>query len=85
MKMNDIRGDYGAEFIETFTNEFVKGIGAKLFHEKEVREEIQKVRICNYEPPSSWRYFSLSFNCLNRNIKQASLSMSRQWALPSPS
>ena len=50
MKMNDIRSEYGAEFIEMFTNEFVSGVGSQFFPEHEVREQINKVRMHNYEP-----------------------------------
>jgi len=52
MDMNDIREEYAAEFVEKYTNEFVKGLGgrSKLISETELRDEIRKVRDHNYDP-----------------------------------
>jgi hypothetical protein len=52
MNMNDIREEYGAEFIEYLTNEFAKSFDnrSELFSKDDFLKELQAVREHNYEP-----------------------------------
>jgi len=52
MKMNDIREEYGAEFIEYLTDEFAKPLDDSnpIFPRRDLLDEIKKVRAHNYEP-----------------------------------
>jgi hypothetical protein len=52
MKMNDIRDELGAEFMECFTEEFAGLLdgGTGLITKVELLREIEKVREHNYEP-----------------------------------
>lgn len=52
MKMNDIRQEYGDEFIEYLTREFSKPLGDEnpIFSKNDLLNEVRKVREHNYEP-----------------------------------
>jgi hypothetical protein len=52
MNMNDIRDEYGAEFIEYLTNEFAKSLDGRseVFTKNDFLDELRKVREHNYEP-----------------------------------
>ncbi|KVN46814.1 hypothetical protein WT12_14610 [Burkholderia territorii] len=50
MNMNDIREEFGAEFIQAITDQFLDGFASGLLTREELEESIAAVRRANHEP-----------------------------------
>ncbi|EMN5130208.1 hypothetical protein RVV79_003324 [Burkholderia contaminans] len=71
--MNDIREEYGAEFIQAITDQFLDGLPSGLLTKEELEKSIAAVRDANHEPLFMEMMLAVSDLMLSKCLKALSM------------